>query len=289
MKLEGQVALVTGGSRGIGLAIARALGAEGARIAIASRTPRELDAARALLESEHVEVLARATDVAHFDEVKTLVDEVERRWGRVDVLVNNAGVNGAIGRVDECDPAEWRLAFEVNVFGTMHACRAVLPGMRARRSGKIVNLAGGGVGGPGVAPRVSAYAASKAAVVQLTESLARELVEDGIQVNAVAPGAVVTEMTAAIVAAGPEKAGRELYERTRKQRESGGEPPDLAAKLVVWLASAASGALSGKMLSAKWDQVEAIDIPAANRSSLFAMRRIDGQLFDQVRTGPKAG
>jgi 3-oxoacyl-[acyl-carrier protein] reductase len=155
--------------------------------------------------------------------------------------------------------------------------------MRARRSGKIVNLAGGGVGGPGVAPRVSAYASSKAAVVQLTESLARELADDGVQVNAIAPGAVVTEMTAAVVAAGPEKAGQELYERTLKQRQSGGEPPDLAAKLVVWLASDASGALTGKMLSAKWDKVEAIDAATANRSSLFALRRIDGALFDEVR------
>ncbi len=236
MRLAGRVAVVTGGSRGIGLAIARALGAEGAKVAIAARTPRELDSARAVLEADGVEVLARTTDVARYVDVKALVDEVERWWGRIDVLVNNAGVNGAIGRVDECDTSEWKLAFEVNVFGTMHACRAVVPGMRARRSGKIVNLAGGGVGGPGVAPRVSAYAASKAAVVQLTESLARELVEDGIQVNAIAPGAVVTEMTAAVVAAGPEKAGQELYDRTVKQRASGGEPPDLAAKLVVWLA-----------------------------------------------------
>jgi 3-oxoacyl-[acyl-carrier protein] reductase len=282
-QLAGRVAVVTGGSRGIGLAIARALGAEGAKVAIASRTQRELDATRAVLEGDGVEVLARATDVARYTDVKALVDEVEKRWGRVDVLVNNAGVNGAIGRVDECDTSEWKLAFEVNVFGTMHACRAVLPGMRARRSGKIVNLAGGGVGGPGVAPRVSAYAASKAAVVQLTESLARELLDDGIQVNAIAPGAVVTEMTAAVVAAGPEKAGKELYERTVKQRESGGEPPDLAAKLVVWLASDASGALTGKMLSAKWDKVEAIDAASANRSSLFALRRIDGALFDEVR------
>jgi NAD(P)-dependent dehydrogenase (short-subunit alcohol dehydrogenase family) len=282
MKLEGRVVVVTGGSRGIGLAIARALGAEGARVAIASRTQRELDAARAVLEGEHVEVLARATDVAVFDQVRALVDEVECRWGRVDVLVNNAGVNGAIGRVDQCDPVEWKMAFEVNVFGTMHGCRAVLPGMRARRSGKIVNLAGGGVGGPGVAPRVSAYAASKAAVVQLTESLALELAVDGIQVNAIAPGAVVTEMTAAVLAAGVERAGPVLYERTMKQRASGGEPPDLAAKLVVWLASPASGALTGKMLSAKWDRVESVDIPSANGSSLFTLRRIDGTLFDQV-------
>jgi len=281
--LAGQVAIVTGGSRGIGLAIARALGAEGARVAIASRTARELDAARATLEGEGVEVLAWPTDVTRFDQVKSLVDEVERRWERVDVLVNNAGVNGAIGRIDECDLAEWRLAFEVNVFGSMYACRAVLPGMRARRHGKIVNLAGGGVGGPGVAPRVSAYAASKAAVVQLTESLAREVAGDGVQVNAVAPGAVVTEMTAAVVAAGPEKAGKELFDRTLAQRQSGGESPDLAAKLVVWLASEASGALTGKMLSAKWDRVAAIDVASANRSSVFTLRRIDGALFDEVR------
>jgi 3-oxoacyl-[acyl-carrier protein] reductase len=283
MKLQGRVAIVTGGSRGIGLAIARALGAEGAKVAIASRTQRELDAARGQLEKAGVEVLARAIDVAVFDDVRALVSEVVRRWGRVDVLVNNAGVNGAIGRVDECELDEWKHAFEVNVFGAMHACRAVLPTMRARRSGKIVNLAGGGVGGPGVAPRVSAYAASKAAVVQLTESLARELVDEGVQVNAIAPGAVVTEMTAAVVAAGPEKAGKELYERTVKQRESGGESPDLAARLVVWLASDASGALTGKMLSAKWDKVEGLDVAAANRSSLFCLRRIDGVMFEEIR------
>jgi 3-oxoacyl-[acyl-carrier protein] reductase len=283
--LAGRVAIVTGGSRGIGLAIARALGAEGAKVAIASRTSRELTDAAARLGAEGIDVLARPADVARAAEVDALVEAVVARWGRVDVLVNNAGVNGAIGRVDECDPEEWKLAFEVNVFGTMHACRAVLPHMRAQRSGKIVNLAGGGVGGPGVAPRVSAYAASKAAVVQLTESLAREVAADGIQVNAIAPGAVVTEMTAAVVAAGPDKAGHELYERTLKQRQSGGEPPELAAKLVVWLSSPASGPLSGKMLSAKWDKVEEIDAAAANRSSLFALRRIDGVLFDEVRKG----
>jgi 3-oxoacyl-[acyl-carrier protein] reductase len=282
VRLAGRVAVVTGGSRGIGLAIARALGGEGAKVAIASRTQKEIDFASMVLKSEGIEVVGRTTDVARYVDVKALVDDVERRWGSIDILVNNAGVNGAIGRLDECDTAEWKLAFEVNVFGTMHACRAVIPGMRARRRGKIVNLAGGGVGGPGVAPRVSAYAASKAAVVQFTESLARELVDEGIQVNAISPGAVVTQMTADVVAVGPERLGKELYERTVKQRESGGESPDLAAKLVVWLASDASGALTGKMLSAKWDKVEAIDAASANKSSLFALRRIDGVLFAEV-------
>jgi NAD(P)-dependent dehydrogenase (short-subunit alcohol dehydrogenase family) len=282
-ELAGRVAIVTGGSRGIGLAIAKALGKDGARVAIASRTASELESARAMLTADHVEVLAMATDVTREQDVQALVAEVVRRWGQVDVLVNDAGVYGAIDRIDECNSAEWKLAFEVNVFGTMHACRAVIPGMRKRHSGKIINLAGGGVGGRDVAPRVSAYTASKAAVVQLTESLARELVDDGIQVNAVSPGAVVTKMTADVMNAGPGRAGAVLHERTRKQRDSGGEPPELAAELVAWLASDASGALTGKMLSAKWDKYRDLDLAAVNRSSRFTLRRIDEELFAEVR------
>jgi NAD(P)-dependent dehydrogenase (short-subunit alcohol dehydrogenase family) len=282
MSLQGRVAIVTGGSRGIGLAIAQALGAAGARVALASRTAGELESARKGLEASRVEAFTRVTDVAQPDEVDALVAEVVRRWGAVDVLVNNAGVYGAIGRLDECDARAWRLAIEVNLFGVMHGCRAVLPHMRARGRGKIINVAGAGVGGPGVPPRVSAYAASKAAIVQLTESLAREVVGDGIQVNAIAPGAVATEITAAIVAAGPENAGRDLYERSLEQQRTGGESPELAARLVAWLASERSGALTGKMLSAKWDKVEEIDLDRANRSSLFTLRRIDGVLYDEV-------
>jgi NAD(P)-dependent dehydrogenase (short-subunit alcohol dehydrogenase family) len=283
--LEGKVVIVTGGSRGIGKAIALRLGGEGARVAIGARTVHELESTQAELAADGVETLIQATDVTRLDDVDALVREVVRRWGTVDVLVNDAGVYGAIGPLDECDPVEWKRAFEVNVFGTMHACRAVIPGMRRQGSGKIVNLAGGGVGGRDAAPRMSAYAASKAAIVQFTESLATELSDDGIQVNAISPGAVVTKMTSEVLKAGPGRAGPVLHERTRKQSESGGESPDLAAGLVVWLASDASGTLTGKLLSAKWDKPEAIDIPAANRSSLYMLRRIDTTHFREVPRG----
>jgi 3-oxoacyl-[acyl-carrier protein] reductase len=281
--MSGKVAIVTGGSRGIGLAIARALAASGMRVAIASRTAAQLEEARRILATEGYEVLARATDVSRSEECEALVDETARAFGRVDVLVNNAGINGWIGTVEGCDVADWKSAFEVNLFGSMQCARAALPHMRKAGGGKIVNVAGGGVGGNGVAPRVSAYTASKAAVAQFTESLAREVAASNVQVNCISPGAVVTEMTAAVVAAGPERAGKELYERTLAQRNGGGESPELAAKLVAWLASSASGKLTGKLLSAKWDKVEALDIDAANNSSVYTLRRIDVVMFDEVR------
>ncbi len=282
MTLKGRVAIVTGGARGIGFSIARALASAGARVAFVSRTEVELSAARGELEKLGATVLAMPADVSREGDMAAVASAVVDKWDRIDVLVNNAGVYGAIGRLQECDPVEWRRAFEVNVFGTMLACRAVLPSMLARRTGKIINLAGGGVGGPRVEPRVSAYASSKAAVMQLTESLAREVGQDGIQVNAIAPGAVVTEMTTAVLMVGPEKAGKEFYERTVMQQRAGGDSPELAAKLAVWLASDASGPLTGKTLSAKWDRLEDLDLVEANRSSRYTLRRIDGVMMVEV-------
>jgi NAD(P)-dependent dehydrogenase (short-subunit alcohol dehydrogenase family) len=160
--------------------------------------------------------------------------------------------------------------------------RAVIPRMREQGGGRIVNLAGGGVGSANVMPRVSAYAASKAAIVQFTECVAREVASERIFVNVISPGFVVTGMTAAVIAAGPAKAGSDLHARTVQHRDRGGETPELAARLVAWLLSPSADGLTGKMLSAKWDDVADIDPEAANRSSLYTLRRIDGALFDEV-------
>jgi len=277
------VAVVTGGSRGIGLAIARELAGRGFAIALGARSIGELEAARAAIARDFsVQCLAQETDVSDPKQAQRLVDRARAELGGLDVVVNNAGINGAIGELTKLGVEEWRSAIEVNLLGTVYVTRAAIPAMRAQRRGKIINLAGAGVGGPNVAPRISAYATSKAAVVQFTECIAREVAADGIQVNAISPGAVVTEMTAGVIAAGPERAGRELYERTLRQRESGGEPPESAARLVGWLASPASGELTGKLLSARWDDVRRIDPRKANSSSLYTLRRIDGQLFAEA-------
>jgi NAD(P)-dependent dehydrogenase (short-subunit alcohol dehydrogenase family) len=277
-------AIVTGGSRGIGLAIARELASRGFDLVLAARTERELLAARdALASAFSVRCIAQPADVSDPDQAQGLVDRAVKDLGRLDGLVNNAGVAGAIGELAGCDLRGWRSAIEVNLMGTMHMMRAAIPQMRRQGGGRMVNLAGGGVGGAGVLPCISGYVASKAAVVQLTECIAREVAQDGIYLNAISPGPVVTEMTAGVIAAGPEKAGRELYQRTLQQRDSGGEPPERAARLVAWLLSPAAKDLTGKLLSAVWDDVSRIDPAADNRSSLYTLRRIEGTLFQEVR------
>jgi 3-oxoacyl-[acyl-carrier protein] reductase len=283
MMLRGKVGLITGASRGVGRQIASALAAEGMKLALAARSATELDAARDAIEREHgVECTAHVVDVSNAAQVDAFVDAAHAAYGQIDLLVNNAGIHGAIGELPDCDVDEWRRAIEVNLFGTMHATRAVLRFMRARGSGKIVNFAGGGVGGPNVAPRVSAYTTSKAAIVQFTESVAREAAAYGVQINAISPGAVVTEMTAEVIKAGEERAGRELYQRTLRERASGSSSAEAAKRIVVWLASERSGTLTGKLLAATRDDFERFDVAALGSSSLYAVRRIDDALFREV-------
>jgi NAD(P)-dependent dehydrogenase (short-subunit alcohol dehydrogenase family) len=276
------LAIVTGGSRGIGLAIARELAARGFDLALAARSRTELEQAReTILRDFPVRCVVQPTDVADAVQAQALVDRAQKDLGQIWAVINNAGITGAIGELSDCDLLEWRRAIEVNLLGTMHMTRAVIPYLRRGGGGRIVNVAGGGVGGPAAVTRLSAYVTSKAAVVQFTECIAREVAADNIHVNVISPGAVVTEMTAGIVAAGPDKAGRELYERTLRQRESGGEPPQLAARLVAWLLSPPNR-LTGKMLSAKWDDVSRIDAETANQTSLYTLRRVDGSLVQEV-------
>src|SRR5215467_3147124 len=193
MSLRGKVALVTGGSRGIGKAVADALAEQGMSLVIAARTEKEIDATREELARIHgTTCVGVPTDVAQPAEVSALVRKAREALGRIDVLVNAAGIVGAIGELHTC-------ALEVNLLGTVHTTREVLPIMRAQRAGKIINFAGGGVGGPNIAPRLSAYVTSKAAVVQFTECIAKEVGADNVQINAVSPGAVLTAMTAEVI------------------------------------------------------------------------------------------
>jgi 3-oxoacyl-[acyl-carrier protein] reductase len=190
------------------------------------------------------------------------------------VLVNNAGIYGPMGRLEEVDWTAWVEAMQVNLFGTAHMCRAILPHLRQQGYGKIINLSGGGATAP--LPRISAYAASKAAVVRLTETLAVELREARVDVNAIAPGPLNTRLLDEVLTAGPDKVGKDFYEKSLKQRDQGGASLDKGAALAVFLASAASDGITGRLLSAVWD--DWAHLPERReqlaKSDVYTLRRI---------------
>lgn len=188
--LRGQVALVTGGSRGIGRAVCAALAGDGARVAVNFRTSER--EARDLVRRLGPRAGAFRADVASPREVEAMVSAVRRKWGRIDILVNAASYSSPRGwkvRLEEMDPAEVERTLQVDLMGTFHCCRAVAPLMRRQRRGKIVNFASAAaIGGD---PTTLLYAGAKMGIVGLTRALARELAPR-IQVNAVAPGSIRT-------------------------------------------------------------------------------------------------
>ena len=194
--------------------------------------------------------------------------------GSIQILVNNAGVYGPKGPSESVDWAEWKRALEINLYGVMLPTRAIVPHLKSQGRGKIINLSGGGATQP--LPNISAYAASKAAVVRLTETFAEELRADHIDVNAVAPGALNTRLLQEVLAAGPAVVGEAFYQRSLKQRDTGGAPLELGAGLCVYLGSAESDGVTGKLLSAQWDPWRefANRKDALAKSDIYTLRRI---------------
>jgi NAD(P)-dependent dehydrogenase (short-subunit alcohol dehydrogenase family) len=276
--LEGKVAVVTGASRGLGLAVAEHLVAKGAHIVATARDRAALDQAvgriRTTTRSAGQRVLAIRADASRRADVKRMAARVEREFGRIDVLVCNAGVYGPIGRVEDIDWDEWVTAIHINLFGVVLACRAVLPIMRRQAAGKIIMLSGGGATQP--LPHFSAYAASKAGVVRFAETLAEEVKGSGIDVNAVAPGALNTRLLDEVLAAGPGRAGEQFFSRAQRQKEEGGTPLETGAELIGFLASNESDGITGRLLSAVWDDWRAL--PAERErvaeSDVYTLRRI---------------
>jgi NAD(P)-dependent dehydrogenase (short-subunit alcohol dehydrogenase family) len=252
-QLEGHGVIVTGASLGLGKAIARACLAHGAHVYICARDKGAIDAARAELaeESGDSRVFAMQADVADAASVRALIEAASRDLPDLLGLVNNAGVLGPKGVLEDVESNEWWRTIEINLLGTMLCCRAVLPVLRRAKYGKIVNLSGGGATAP--MPRMSAYAASKAAVVRFTETLAAEYAEHNIDVNAIAPGALNTRMLTEVLAAGPDRVGTAYYNRSVRQGEDGGASLERAAELCVFLLSKQSDGITGKLISAVWD------------------------------------
>lgn len=277
LPLGGRAAIITGASQGLGLAIARAYVEAGAHLMLCARDGETLDRARdevAALAGPSQIVESRRADVSSEADVAALVDAAVARFGRLHVLVNNAGVYGPMGSIDEVEWAAWILAMDININGSVLPMRAVLPHFRQHRYGKIVQLSGGGATNP--LPRITAYAASKAAIVRLAESVALDVKADGIDINSIAPGALNTRLMDELMAAGPGAVGEQFYARMKKIADDGGTSLEVGAALAVYLGSAASDGITGRLISAPWDPWEGLQEHRGDLdgSDIYTLRRI---------------
>jgi NAD(P)-dependent dehydrogenase (short-subunit alcohol dehydrogenase family) len=269
VRLDGQVALVTGAGRGIGRAIALALSEAGAAVAVCARSHDDVTGVAAEIADRDGQAVAVRCDLTHRHEVEDMAARVEAAFGPVDVLVNNAAQPGPVGPLAAADPDQWWQTLEVNVRGPLYCARAVLPGMLTRGRGRIVNVSSGA--GFAAIPMLSAYVVSKAALYRLSESIAAETRGQGVAVFAIDPGLVRTAMSEwALIC------GEPSIEQTFTEWFANGEDvsPEMAGSLVVYLASGAADVLSGRNLGVFDDAAQMVARAAEiQEQDLYVMRQ----------------
>jgi len=274
MKLKGRNAIVTGGSSGLGRAIVEAFLREGASVAFCARNAADVAATlremRSRIETGQ-QVVGIAADVSRAEDVDKLF-AAAAPLGELHVLVNNAGIYGAIGPIEEVDFEAWKRTFDINVFGMVQTARKAIPGMKERRYGKLIQISGGGAA---PIPNCSAYTVTKMAVTRLAEAFAEELRAFNIDSNAIAPGPLNTKLVKEVLDAGPQRAGADFYQKNVKWSQGGAVPPELGANVAVYLASAESDGITGKLIAAQWDPWETLHEHKADLAGdIYTFRRI---------------
>jgi NAD(P)-dependent dehydrogenase (short-subunit alcohol dehydrogenase family) len=274
-QLHNRIALITGAGRGIGRAIALAYAQEGATLALAGRTRRDLEQT-----AQHAQALGASTGIVPVDvsdptQVEAMVHQTLEQFATIDILVNNAGMTGPVGPLQKTDRAAWIQTIQVNLIGTYLCCHAVLPVMQRQNRGKIINLSGAGASNAW--RHLSAYGASRVAVVRLTETLALELEGSNIQVNVLGPGSIHTQMWEDLRDKAHAAGDAPLYALGQRVTSGGGASLERATALAVFLASEASGALSGRLISAVTDDFPSLptQIQRIMASDALTLRRVD--------------
>lgn len=269
VSIKDKCALITGAGRGIGKRLALGFAQAGARVGLLARSKAELDLAQ--LEIEHAGGMALRirADVCDYEEMCAATERMKAHFGGLHIVVAGAAIQGPIGPLAETNPRQWVEAIQTNLIGVMHTCRAVLPHMIERRLGKIIVLAGEGATGP--RPNFSCYAAAKAALVRLVETLAEEVRDHNVQVNCIVPGGTYTHMTDQVLNAG-DRAGWKARQEALELRTTGGTPPDKQIQLALFLASEAASHVSGKLIHVQddWKRLQNNTVPP----DLYTLRRI---------------
>jgi NAD(P)-dependent dehydrogenase (short-subunit alcohol dehydrogenase family) len=268
--IKGKSVLITGAGRGIGKRLAIGFAGEGALVGLLARSKAELELAKLEIEQVGGNAICLPADVREPADLARCVERMRAKFGRVDVLIAAAAVQGPVGPFVNSKAKAWNETIEINLIGVANSCRVVLPEMIERRSGKIILISGGGSAYG--RPNFTAYAASKTAVVRFAETLADEVGNHNIQVNTMAPGAAYSHMTDEILSAGEERAGRREIEDAEKVRVTGGVPADKQTALALFLASERSNHISGKLIHVNddWKRWEQENM----KSELLTLRRL---------------
>jgi NAD(P)-dependent dehydrogenase (short-subunit alcohol dehydrogenase family) len=268
--MNGKSVLITGAGRGIGKRLALGFAQAGARVGLLARSQAELDLAKLEIEQAGGTALRLRADVRELEHLHAAVDRMRAQFGGVDVLIAAAGVPGPIGPLLRTKAKAWNDSIEINLIGAVNSCRAVLPSMIDRRSGKIILI--GGSGSLTARPNFSAYSTAKTAVVRLAEVLAEEVRDANVQVNCMAPGPTYTHMTDEILHAGEDLAGRKEIDEAARIRVTGGITPERQVQLAMFLASESSNHISGKLIHVNddWKRLEQENMKA----ELYTLRRV---------------
>jgi 3-oxoacyl-[acyl-carrier protein] reductase len=277
MTLHSQTAIITGCARGLGAVIAETMWREGADLLLIDRPQSALHELRDRLTATgrpQQQAHAFPIDLSDPSAPQAILKGAQHLWPRLDILINNAGIQGPIGTIADNDWAAWRDTIQINLLAPAELCKLSIMWMRQTGGGRIVNLSGGGAAG--LRPNFSAYATAKCGLVKFSETIAAEVADLGIRVNSIAPGPMNTAMLQEILNAGTEQAGAAEYEQVRKQVASGATDPQIAADLAVYLASEQSAGITGKLISALWDPWRTLHDQAAvlRSSDVYTLRRI---------------
>ena len=275
--LRGKNIIITGASRGLGVHIARAMWDNGANLLLVARSEDAINKLKKDLETVSTPgqgIYTATADLELSEATDIIIEEAQKAWGRLDGLVNNAGILGPVGPLWKNPWKAWEETIRVNLLAPVALCRACIQWMKKDGQGKIINLSGGGATGP--RPNFSAYAVAKTGIVRFTEILAEEVRDFNIHVNSIAPGALNTDMLEIVLKEDPENVGAREYDSALRQRESGGASPQRAARLCVFLASSASDGITGKLISAIWDPWEELPghIQDLSEGDIYTLRRI---------------
>lgn len=270
--------IITGANQGIGLEIAKSFYAKGSNIILCARNKKKLLSIKKKLVSKFKnKFFLEPLDISKKNQVDKFYKKIFKKNKKIDILINNAGIYGPKGSSETLNWNEWKNTININLLGSIYMTNKIIPHFKKKRYGKIIQISGGGAAS--AFPFFSPYSVSKVGIVRFIENISIELKKYNIYANSIAPGPVNTRMLDQVLKAGPKKVGKVFYQKSIKQKKQGGTDINKVLNLIEFLAHKKSDKISGKLISALWDNWKVFpkNKQKLNSSDIGNLRRITGK------------